>query len=154
MPGTGNQIGRSLFAWIRASVINGFVVALLFSVGFALSGVSWWLAFGLVAGLANAVPVLGSLCALALSLYAGLFTHHEGWTGLLFTGGVWLVVQIVEGFLLSPRAAGHAGVPPLLSIPLVLIAGLVFGPLGAILAVPVAAVLLIVHRTGRRHRRL
>ena len=68
----------------------------------------------------------------------------------MYAGGVWLVVQIVEGFVLSPRAAGRSGVHPVASIFLVLIAGIALGPVGAILAVPVVAVLLIIYRSWRR----
>ncbi|HYO81672.1 MAG TPA: AI-2E family transporter [Bryobacteraceae bacterium] len=146
------DIRVSLGAWLVASAVNAAVVACLFAIGFAIAGVPWWLAVGLLCGVLNAVPLIGSLLSLTIAAYAGLFTPYEGWTGLLATGGVWLTIQIVEGFVLSPRAAARSGVNPFLSIPLVLAAGFLLGPVGAIAAVPVAAVLLIIWRARRSRR--
>jgi predicted PurR-regulated permease PerM len=69
---------------------------------------------------------------------------------MAIVAGIWLAIQILDGFILSPRAAGRAGVPPILSIFLVLAAGLVFGPIGMILAVPAAAIILIIAKALRR----
>jgi predicted PurR-regulated permease PerM len=90
--------------------------------------------------------------SLLLGAYAGLFIPVEGWLGPAMAAGVWLAIQIVDGFVLQPRAAARSGVHPLLSIPLVLVAAIFFGPLGAILAVPAVAVLLIVWKASRRSR--
>jgi predicted PurR-regulated permease PerM len=57
---------------------------------------------------------------------------------------------VIDGFFLSPRAARHAGVNPVLSILITIAAGFLFGPLGVILAVPVVAVILIISRAARQ----
>ena len=96
----------------------------------------------------NIIPQIGSVIALGLVLLIQLYATDE-WTGMIAAGVVWFVVQIIEGFVLSPQAAGRAGVNPLLSIVLVLAAGLVLGPIGAILVVPVVAVVLVIIRAVR-----
>jgi len=143
------RIGSSLGAYIKASAQNALIVALLYSAGFALAGVPWWLFTGLVCGVLNAIPQIGGVLALAFVLLVELF-FTDDWLGMAYAGGVWLAVQIIEGFVLSPRAAGRAGVHPIASIFIVLIAALVFGPIGAIVAIPAVAVLLIIWRAARQ----
>jgi Predicted permease len=106
---------------------------------------------GALCGMLNLIPHFGSILALGLALLLQ-FLSKDGWEPLAYAGAVWLVIQIVDGFVLAPRAAARSGVSPFLSIFLVLIAGFVFGPLGMILAVPVAAVLLIVIRALRTRK--
>lgn len=142
------RIGSSLGAYLKASVQNAIIVTMMFCTGFAIAGVPWWLFTGMVCGLLNWIPQLGAVLSLAFVLLVELF-FTDDWIGMAYAGGVWLVVQVVEGFVLSPRAAGRAGVHPIASIFIVLIAALVFGPVGAILAVPVVAVLLIIWRSAR-----
>lgn len=147
---TASRIGSSLAAYASAILKNALITTLLFMAGFAVAGVPWWFLTGAVCGILNLVPSLGPILSLALGLYVQ-FLGSESWTDLLWVGGVWLAIQILDGFVLSPRAAGKAGVNPWMSIVLVLVAGFVFGPLGMLLAVPVAAVMLIVFRAVRTH---
>ena len=148
----GPRIFRSLGAYVTALVHNAIITALLYSMGFALAGVPWWLMAGMVCGALNPVPVFGSILALGFVLLIQLFAWGS-WIPLAKAGIVWLIVQIIDGFVLSPRAAGKAGVHPILSIFLVFAAGALFGPLGMVLAVPVAAVMLIVYRAIRSPKR-
>jgi predicted PurR-regulated permease PerM len=146
--GTARRIAGSLGAYAKAVALNAVVVSLLFIVGFAIAGVPWWPLVGVLCGLLNAVPQIGGLLSLALVMLVSLlFTN--GWMTMAYAGVAWVIVQGIEGFVLSPRAAGKSGVSPLFSIVLVLVAGFALGPIGAILAVPVVAVLLIVYRAAR-----
>ena len=143
------NVWTALNAYLRASVQNAVIVTLLYCAGFAIAGVPWWALTGLVCGLLNAMPQIGAVLALGLVLLVELF-FTDDWLGMAYATGVWLLVQIVEGFVLSPRAAGRAGVHPVASIFIVLIAALIFGPVGAILAVPVAAVLWIIWKAAKK----
>jgi predicted PurR-regulated permease PerM len=149
---TTREIAASLGAWLKASLINAVVLVLLFTIGLAIVGVPWWLFFGLACGVLNLLPWIGPVLSLLVAAYAGLFVPAEGWTGAAMTSAVWLLIQIIDGFVLAPRAASRAGVHPLFSIPLVIVAAMFFGPVGAILAVPLVAILLIIWRTSRRSR--
>lgn len=147
--GIVSEIGHSLGAYLKATVVNAGITILLFVVGFAIAGVPWWPVTGIVCGLINLFPYIGSLLALGLALLIQFFANDE-WTRLAAVGGVWLGVQIVDGFILSPRAASKSGVNPIFSIFLVIAASLLFGPIGMLLAVPVTAVLLIIKKSLRK----
>jgi len=120
----------------------------MYIVGFAVAGVPWWPLTGLLAGVLNLVPVIGSVLALGLGLLARSFGISD-WVPLLYVAGVWLVIQIIDGFVLGPRAAGRVGVNPFLSILITLAGGFLFGPIGMLLAVPVVAIILAVRRARR-----
>ena len=143
------RIGTSLGAYVKASVQNAFIVALLYCAGFAIAGVPWWLFTGFVCGVLNAIPQIGGVLALGFVLLVEFF-FTDDWLGMAYAGGVWLAVQTIEGFVLAPRAAGRAGVHPIASIFIVLIAAVLFGPIGALIAIPVVAILLIIWKAARR----
>jgi predicted PurR-regulated permease PerM len=150
MPPAGPEIRHALSAYLKAQAQNIAAIVGLYCIGFALTGVPWWLLTGIVCGLLQQVPWLGSVLALTLAIALRALTTTTGWEPLAWIFGVWLAIQVLDGFVLSPRAAGRAGISPLWSIPLVLVAGFAFGPLGAMLAVPLAAVVLIVVRASRK----
>ena len=146
---TGGRIAGALGAYLKAQAQNAAVLVLLFIVAFAITGVPWWALTGFLCGLINLIPYFGSLIALGLAILLKWAVTND-WIQIAYVALAWLVIQIADGFLLSPRAAGRAGVNPFLSILLTIAAGFVFGPLGMLLAVPVTAIVLVVARAGRR----
>lgn len=144
-----SEIVHSLGAYLKAQARNAVIVVGLYILGFAIVGVPWWLLLGLLAGVLNLIPHLGPLIALLIPLVAKWLVS-EDWIPLLYVAGVWLLIQIIDGFILSPRAAGRAGVNPFLAIVITIAAGFIFGPLGMLFAVPVVAVILIISRAVNR----
>lgn len=147
--GTVRAVVRALGAYLKAQVQNAAIVIALYVIGFAVTGVPWWGLAGLLCGLLQLIPHLGSLVALGIALMLRGLASGD-WLQLLAVFGVWLAIQIVDGFVLSPRAAGRAGIEPVPAIFITLTAGLWLGPLGVIFAVPVVAVILIVMRVARQ----
>ncbi len=144
------DIVQALRAYLKAQIQNAVILSALYVIGFAATGVPWWVLTGLFCGLLQLIPHLGSLIALAFALLLRGLSSGD-WIHLLAVFGVWLAIQIVDGFVLSPRAAGRAGVHPVAAILITLAAGLWLGPLGVIFAVPVVAIILIIVRAAR-HR--
>jgi predicted PurR-regulated permease PerM len=145
------EILSSLGAYLKAQAQNAVLVIALYIVGFAITGVPWWGITGLLSGLVNLIPHLGPLIALAVPLLP-LWLATNDWLRLAYVGLVWLVIQIVDGFVLSPRAAGRAGVNPLLAILITIVAGFMFGPVGLLFAVPAVAIIMVVVRALNRTR--
>jgi AI-2 transport protein TqsA len=146
-----SEVVTALTEYLKAQVWNAGIVLALYIAGFALTGVPWWLLTGILAGLLNLIPHLGPLLALALPLLLK-WLSTGGLMPLVWIGLLWLAIQTIDGFVLSPRAAGRAGVNPLLAIFITIVAAFAFGPLGMFLAVPVVAVTLIVLRAIRTAR--
>src|SRR4051794_15683702 len=107
------EVGTTLASYAKAQAVNALIVLLLYEAGFAAAGVPWWAATAFFCWLISLIPTIGSLLSLGIALFV-TWAATPRWEPLAWVGGVWLVIQIVDGFVLSPRAAKHAGVNPIL----------------------------------------
>jgi predicted PurR-regulated permease PerM len=140
------DIGRTLGGYVVGQLKVAAILACLYSVGYALSGVPLWLLLGVLSGAFNMIPIIGSLLGLGLTAFAVLLHHGQLWNyaGVLIT---FVVVQGLEGFWLTPRLLGkRVGLSPLYVFLAILIGGAMFGPVGVLFAVPVLAVLAVIWR--------
>jgi putative heme transporter len=134
------QSVRVLGLFIRSQLIIASIDTVLYATGFAIAHVPWWPLFALIGGFCSFIPSIGSLIPLTLVGVTMLLGDRD-WTNLAIAFGVWLVVQVLEGFVLQPvllsRPLGLRALPVFLA----LVGGsFLFGPVGFILAVPVLAV--------------
>ena len=98
---------------------------------------------GLGAGLASIVPYLGFIVGIASAGLAAFF-QFEGWLPLLGVGAVFAFGQVLESFFLTPTLVGEKiGLHPVFVIFAILAGGQLFGFLGVLLALPIAAVVKV-----------
>lgn len=131
--------------FFRGRLIVCALVGLITGFGWTLVGVPYGLALGLLAGLLNIVPFM-SLLALPPALFFtfyGHFSAHENWVlAVALTAAVYMAVQALESFLLSPTIEGQAsGLHPLAIVLAIMIGAELAGLLGMLLAIPVASTL-------------
>jgi predicted PurR-regulated permease PerM len=135
-----DEVGRILESFVRGQLLIAVCMAVLYAVGFALFRVPAWAGIAAIAGLLNAIPYVGT--ALGLLLATG-FTLADGgglWR-ILGVVSVFVVVQSIEGYLLTPRILGsRLNLHPMAVFLGLLIGGKLFGLLGVILAIPTIAV--------------
>jgi predicted PurR-regulated permease PerM len=146
------DVGRTIGGYVAGQAKIAAILACLYSVGYAISGVPFWLFFGMLCGALNIVPIIGSIVGLAITAYAILLRGGGVWNyaGLLIT---FVIVQGLEGFWLTPRVLGKGvGLSPLYVFLAVLIGGAMFGPLGVLFAVPVLAVIGVLWRHAAKRR--
>jgi predicted PurR-regulated permease PerM len=134
------QISGILSTYVRSQLLIGFVMGGLYSVGFALLSVPLAITLGMLSGLLNFIPYLGTMIGFTFS-FAFLALDGAGFARL---GGIFVVfaiVQSVEGYYLTPKLLGDKlNMHPLWVIVGLVIGGSLFGLLGIILAVPVIAI--------------
>jgi predicted PurR-regulated permease PerM len=143
------EIGRTLAGWFAAQVKIVVILTGIYAIGFAISGVPWWFLVAVVCGVLNFVPVAGAAITLAVVLVVTwLFTQDSVRVlGALIT---YVVAQGLEGFYLTPKIMGRRlQLSPWVVFLAILVGGLMFGPLGVILAAPLVAVLAILWRRSR-----
>jgi predicted PurR-regulated permease PerM len=116
-----------------------------------LVGLEFALPIGVVAGLLVFVPYLGMLLGLALATLAATMQFSSlGDVVLVWT--VFGIGQLIEGMLITPWLVGERiGLHPLAVIFALLAFGQLFGFFGVLLALPMAAILLVVLRHAREH---
>lgn len=139
-----DQINSVMSAYVRSQLLIAFVMGLLYALGFAILRVPLALTLGLLSGLLNFVPYLGTLSGLVLALS---FTALEGagvWR-LIGVALIFVIVQSIEGYYLTPKLMGEKlDLHPLWVLLGLVVAGNLFGLLGIILAVPVMAMSRVV----------
>lgn len=141
-----------LLTFFRGQIIIALAQGVLFAVGFALVGLPYGIIIGLMLGLLNIIPFLGSIVGLSIALPLAYFSDDGGGLRLALTLTVFAVVQIIEGYLLTPKIMGNrTGLHPGLIVFAVFFWGVALGGiLGMILAVPLTAFAVVFWRLLKR----
>ncbi len=137
-----NEIENRLGLWVRGQLTLMGTMGLATGTAYALLGVPGALLLGLIAALAEAIPIVGPLLgAIPAVLVAATVSNELA----LLVGGVYIVIQLIEGSVLVPLVMRNTiGISPLLVLLSLLVGSAAGGFLGAALAVPVAASVEIV----------
>lgn len=135
-----------LGAFLRGQLLVMLALATIYSVGLMWVGLELGLLIGLLAGLVSFVPYLGFIIGIAVAGIAALLQFHE-LLPLLYVAGVFAIGQLLEGTVLTPLLVGdRIGLHPVAVIFAVLAGGQLFGFMGVLLALPVAAVIAVLLR--------
>lgn len=145
------EIDLTLRQFLRGQFLVSATMAVLYALGLGVIGTPLGILVGLVAGLMNMVPYLGLAVGLVPALLLD-FLQYQSWSRLLAVVLVFVVVQNIEGWLLTPRLVGRAvGLHPLTVLLAVLVGGELLGFAGILLGVPAAAVLSVLLRELAPH---
>jgi predicted PurR-regulated permease PerM len=141
LAGTLDASAAALRLWLLGQLIAMVAIFLLTWLGLWALGVPSALALALLAGLAEFVPVLGPIVAAVPALLIAL---TEGWQLALWTLLLYVAIQQLESNLLMPLVQRQTvALPPALTLFAVVAFGLLFGPLGVLLATPLAVVVFV-----------
>lgn len=140
------RIDETLAGFLRGQASVCLLLGLFYSIGLSLAGLNFGLIIGLIAGLLSFVPYVGSIVGLGLSV--GLaFAQFDEWYNIGIVAAIFVIGQVVEGNFLTPKLVGErVGLHPVWVIFALLAGGALFGFLGILLAVPVAAVIGVLVR--------
>jgi len=132
------EYDASLGKFFRGQLIEATLVGTLTSIGLAILGVPSALLIGVIAGLCNLVPYIGMAISIVPALIVAL-TMPSPLDGLLRVGGVFVVVQFIDGSVTGPRiVGGSVGLHPVVTMLALAFGGAVLGFAGLLLAVPLA----------------
>ncbi|VXB84608.1 AI-2E family transporter [Luteimonas sp. 9C] len=137
-----HETSESLGGFLRGQFLVMLGQGAIYAVGMSLVGLRLGLLIGMIAGLISFIPYLGATVGIALALIAAIVqTQGFDWQLLILIGVVFTIGQLVESYVLTPRLVGdRIGLHPVAVIFAVLAGGQLFGFLGMLLALPVAAV--------------
>lgn len=134
------EIDATISAYMRGQSGVCVILGSYYAIGLTLAGLNFGLLIGVVSGLISFIPYVGSLTALVLSLAVALAQFFPDWTSIFIVAGVVLVGQFLEGNLISPFLVGHSvGLHPVWLMFSLFAFGYLFGFVGLLLAVPLAA---------------
>ena len=138
-----NEIELRLGSWIRGQLIIMGSVGVATTIAYFLIGLEGALLLGLIAALAEAIPLIGpALGAVPALLVAAISGNMET---VVIVAVVYFIIQVIEGNILIPVVMRNTvGVPPFLVILSILAGAAIAGIPGALISVPLVAALLVV----------
>lgn len=129
------EMKRETAAFLRGQLLLSLAVGGMTALGLMLTGTPGWLLLGVLMGVLELVPYIGPVIA---GVPAVLLALQGGWIRALWTLAVLVVIQEMEGAVLSPRLVGNAtSLHPMAVLLLVSAGGMIAGALGMVLAIPV-----------------
>lgn len=136
--------------FLRGQMTVVLALAAMYATGLSLAGLKFGMLIGIVAGLVSFVPYLGPVVGIGGGLISAIVSGGDIWVNIGLVLAVFMVGQLVESFFLTPKLVGESiGLHPVAVMFAVLAGGQLFGFFGVLLALPVAAVLLVVLRHAR-----
>ncbi len=139
-------IDRILSAWVRGQALVCLALGVIYGAGLTAVGLDLGLVVGLGAGLLSFIPYLGTFSGLLVGIGLAL-AQSQDWTLAGEVAAVFIVGHLIEGNILAPRLVGNKiGLHPVWVIFALLAGGALFGFLGILLALPVAAVIGVLIR--------
>ncbi len=140
------EMDRILSAWLRGQALCCVLLALFYALALQAVGLDLGLIVGLTAGVLSFIPYVGSITGGVTSIGLAL-AQFPTWTGVAEVVAVFIVGQLLEGYVIYPRFLGDRVELHAVWVIFALFAGgAVFGFLGVLLAVPVAAVIGVLAR--------
>lgn len=138
-----------LSGFVRGQVTICIIQAVYYSIGLMAVGLQFGLIVGFIAGMITFIPYVGALLGGALAIGLALFQFWGDWVSIAMVVGVFAIGQFVEGNILTPRLMGNAvGLHPVWLLLALSVFGSLFGFVGMVVAVPLAAVLGVLIRFG------
>jgi predicted PurR-regulated permease PerM len=135
-----DESGRILESYVRGQLLIGLIMAVCYGIGFWFLGVPAWAGIALIAGLLNSIPYIGTAIGIVLACGFTLADGGRFWD-IVAVLGVFVAVQSLEGYVLTPRIlGGRLNLHPMAVFLGLLIGGKLFGFLGFIIAIPSIAI--------------
>jgi predicted PurR-regulated permease PerM len=141
------EIDATLSAFVRGMGSVCLILGIYYAVALMAVGLNFGLVVGLVAGLVTFIPYVGALVGGTLALGLGLFQFWGDWSSLAIVAGIFFAGQMIEGNYLTPKLVGSSvGLHPVWLLLALSVFGALFGFIGMLIAVPLAATLGVLAR--------
>ena len=141
------EVDKTLAAFIRGMGTVCIILGAYYAISLMLVGLQFGLVVGFVAGLLTFIPYVGAIVGGALAIGLALFQFWGDWVWIVVVAGIFQVGQLIEGNVLTPKLVGESiGLHPVWLILSLSVFGTLFGFVGMLVAVPVAAALGVLVR--------
>lgn len=141
------EVDAAIAGFVRGQSAVCLILGSFYAIALTLSGLNFGLLIGLISGLITFIPYVGSMTGLILSLGVAIAQFWPEYTPILIVLGIFLIGQFIEGNVLAPKLVGESvGLHPVWLIFALLAFGFLFGFVGLLVAVPLAATIGVLCR--------
>lgn len=145
------EVDAAIAGFVRGQTAVCLILGSYYAVALTVVGLNFGLLIGLISGLITFIPYVGSMTGLILALGVAVAQFAPDWIAIVAVLGIFLVGQFCEGNLLSPKLVGESvGLHPVWLIFALLAFGYLFGFVGLLVAVPLAATIGVLARFALR----
>lgn len=156
------EIDKTLSGFLRGQGTVCLILGIYYAVALVLVGLDFGLVVGAIAGLLTFIPYVGALVGGTLAIGLALFQFWGDWVWIALVAAIFFSGQFVEGNILTPKLVGSSvGLHPVWLLFALSAFGMLFGFVGMLVAVPVAAVIGVLarffigqYKTGRLYQGL
>lgn len=145
------EMDRAIAGFVRGQAGVCLILGAFYAVSLSLAGLNFGVLIGMISGLITFIPYVGSLTGLLLASVVAVAQFWPEWTWILLIVSLFFFGQFIEGYILQPKLVGEsAGLHPVWLMFALFAFGYLFGFVGLLLAVPVAAAMGVLIRFGLR----
>lgn len=145
--GLAGEINEALSAFVRGQLTVCLTLGAYYATALMLVGLQFGLVVGAIAGAITFIPYIGALVGGALAIGLALFQFWGDWVSIGLVAGVFAIGQFLEGNVLTPKLVGKSvGLHPVWLMFALSVFGSLFGFVGMLVAVPVAAAMGVLIR--------
>ena len=139
-----SEVNIRLNAFVRGQIKICIYLSILYAIGLLIVGIDLAIPIGVLSGLLFIVPYLGTAFGIVTSLLLALIDFGFSWQAIGVVV-VFIVVQLIEGYYLTPKIIGESvGLSPLVVMIALLVGASLMGIWGMFLAIPITAVLSVI----------
>lgn len=145
------EMDVAIAGFVRGQAGVGLVLGALYAVTLSLAGLNFGFLIGMISGLISFIPYVGSLTGLLLATIVAIAQFWPEWKWILLIVAIFLSGQFIEGYILQPKLVGESvGLHPVWLMFSLVAFGYLFGFVGLLLAVPLAAAMGVLIRFALR----
>jgi predicted PurR-regulated permease PerM len=138
-------VANRMGGYVRGQALVSTAVGAFFAIGFSLIQLKYALVLGVLAGVLNLIPFVGSITATILAVFVALTDAYNPLLRVVLTIGLFVVEQTIESNFIVPFLLGsQVELDPLIVLIAILIGATLGGAVGALIAVPIASALLLI----------
>lgn len=149
--GLVRECDEVLGAFLKGQLMVMAALGCIYSFGLTIIGLQFAVLIGMIAGLVSIIPYMGFVVGFAAAMIVAFF-QFDSYTGMLMVAVVFMVGQALEGWLLTPWFVGDKiGLHPVAVIFALMAGGQLFGFVGMLIALPMAAIIMVLLRHLHRN---
>jgi predicted PurR-regulated permease PerM len=149
--GLVRDIDNAIAGFVRGQAVVCMCLAAFYAVGLTLAGLKSGFLIGLMTGLLSFIPFVGAASGFLVAAIVAVAQFWPDWTPIFVVVGVFVIGQVLEGYVLSPNLVGaKVGLHPVWMMFALLAFGYLLGFIGLLIAIPLAATIGVLARFAIR----
>lgn len=149
--GLARDIDNAIAGFVRGQAVICLILAAFYAIGLTLTGLNFGFLIGLMTGLLSFIPFVGALTGFLVAAIVAIAQFWPEWVPIAMVVLVFLIGQALEGYVLSPNLVGaKVGLHPVWMMFALIAFGYLFGFVGLLIAIPLAATIGVLIRFALR----